>query len=436
MEDVVNKTVEFAKSNDDYWVTGRGWDQTDWTQKGSISNNLLNIYFPDRPVIIKRIDGHAAIANRKALELAGLKASTVIDGGEIGIEDGELNGFLLDNAVDLVMEAIPDETNSQVAAYLLKAQELCLKVGLTSVTDAGLSPQVLNVADSLYQIKELIIRINAMISATPEGLAHANSKGSIERSNFRVKSFKIYGDGALGSRGALLKKPYCDRRNYTGLLLTPIDSIKKYCNWAVKNNYQICTHAIGDSANKLLLNIYGKYTKGKDLRWRIEHAQVVDTVDIKLFKFFNIIPSIQPTHATSDMRWAADRLCEERLSGAYAYQSLLQAYGLAALGTDFPIEDYNPVKTFFAAVYRKNEEMLPDNGFLIGEGLSEKQALWGMTKWAAFAQFDEKRLGSLEKGMTADFIVLEKDWMGNEPKMWLNQLPTAVYIDGVKQKRH
>lgn len=420
----------YHESNSEGWLLGRGWDQSLFKGKSYPDNEGLNKAFPNRPVLLRRVDGHAAIANAKALELVGIDLNSKIEGGEVEIKNGKLTGILLDNAVDQVMNAIPKESNAEIARYLLKAQELCFAVGLTSVTDAGLSPQILDVIDSLYDKGQLKIRINAMISANQEGLDYAKKHGPIEQERFRVKSFKIYGDGALGSRGALLKRPYCDRDNHSGLLLTPIDSIKKYCQWAANNNFQVCTHAIGDSANKLLLDIYSGYTSGKDLRWRIEHAQVVQVKDIALFGKYSVIPSVQPTHATSDMRWAENRICTDRLSGAYAYKSLLNAYGKIALGTDFPIEDYNPLKTFYASVYRKDLEGMPKDGFLMNEALSKQQTLYGMTIWAAFAQFDENRLGSLEKRKEADFVIMNQDWVSVSESEVLNSKPIAIYVKG------
>lgn len=430
-QDVLLKVKEYAKTRSSQeWIVGRGWDQTRFKSGLMPNNAALDSLFPNQPVLLRRVDGHAAVANAKALELAGITKETQIEGGEIEVKNGKLTGIIIDNAVDQLRLAIPKETHAQIATYLLKAQELCLAAGLTSVTDAGLSPDVLDIIDSLYKEKQLTIRINAMISANYEGLEFAKKNGPINQERFRVQSFKIYGDGALGSRGALLKKPYCDRTNHRGMLLTPIDSIVKYCTWAQKNNFQICTHAIGDSANRLLLDIYGKYTAGKDLRWRIEHAQVVDTADIKLFDKYSIIPSVQPTHATSDMRWANNRLCEERMSGAYAYVDLLHAFGKIALGTDFPIEDYKPNKTFYSAVFRQDENGFPKEGFQTNNALTKQQALLGMTAWAAYAQFDEDRLGVIGSGYQADFVISTFDWFDCDKKQVYDWSPWQVVIKG------
>lgn len=428
---VMDSVAQYIKRNPNLdWIVGRGWDQTVFADGKMPDKRLLDSLFPNKAILLRRVDGHAAVASQKALDAAKITSLTNIEGGEIEVVDGKLTGLIIDNSVDEVIKVIPKETSVQIAGYLLKAQEMCLKAGLTSVVDAGLSPEVLYVIDSLYTVGDLKIRINAMISADREGLAFAIKNGKIERDRFKVSSFKIYGDGALGSRGALLKKPYCDRKNHQGMLLTPVDTINMYCDWAAKNGFQVCTHAIGDSANKLLLNIYGKYTIYKDLRWRIEHAQVVELKDHELFKSFGIIPSIQPTHATSDMRWAEQRLCTERLAGAYAYQSLLQSYGKVALGTDFPIEDYKPNKTFYAAVYRQDAKGFPTEGFQKQNALTPKQALLGMTTWAAFAQFDESRLGQIANGYEADFVVSNIDWLDCDKAELLPWIPYLVFVKG------
>lgn len=412
------------------WIVGRGWDQTRFANKEMPNNEAFNKLFPNKAILMRRIDGHGAVANTKALAMAGITPQTKINGGEVGVKNGKLSGFLLDNAVDLVIEKIPKPTSTQMAKYLLKAQELCLAVGLTSVVDAGLAPDVIQVIDSLYKTGALKIRINAMLSATPASLAFAKRFGAIDRPEFRVKSFKIYTDGALGSRGALLKKEYCDRPGHHGLLLTEVDTIKKYCQFAMDNQFQVCAHAIGDSANRLILDLFGQYSLGKDVRWRIEHAQVVDANDFQLFGKYGIVPSVQPTHATSDMRWAEERVCSSRMVGAYAYQSLLQQLGYIALGTDFPIEDYKPIKTFYAAVYRQDDQQQPQRGFRKAEGLTAQQALLGMTNWAAYAQFDENTKGQIAHGYWADFVIAETDFMQLKATQVLAWKPWQVLVAG------
>lgn len=428
---VLDSVKSYSQRNpNQLWIVGRGWDQTLFDDKKMPDNQVLNSLFPDKAVVLRRIDGHGAVANKMALTLAGIDKNTQIKGGEIRLINGEPSGFILDNAVDLVFDKIPKPSSAQMASYLLKAQDSCLKVGLTSVVDAGLDVAVIKVIDSLFKTGDLKIRINAMLSANAGAIDFINEFGFIDRPEFKVKSLKIYTDGALGSRGALLKKEYCDWHGHNGLLLTEIDTIEKYCQFAVEHQLQVNAHAIGDSANHLILNLYGKYTRNKDLRWRIEHAQVVDTNDFKLFGKYGIIPSVQPTHATSDMRWAEERICSNRMQGAYSYQSLLKQLGVIALGTDFPIEDYKPIKTYYAAVFRQDGNQQPTDGFRLAEGLSPQQTLMGMTAWAAYAQFDEKTKGSLKPGYWADFIISERDILNLHAQEVLKWIPYKVYLAG------
>lgn len=410
LENVIETIGAFAQKNNEYWVTGRGWDQTNWEQKGSLSNLRLSIFFPDRPVFVKRIDGHAGLANMKALELAGITASTKVEGGTIEVKNGQLTGILTDNAMELIDRVIPPPTRAAEIQALLKAQENCLKAGLTSVTDAGLDLSIILLIDSLQKTGDLTIRVYAMANPNEENFEYFEKNGAISTDRLQVSSFKIYADGSLGSRGAKLKKPYCDHGNHTGIWVTTPEDIDALCNRINALGFQANTHCIGDSANRLVLDTYGKYLKGKnDKRWRIEHAQVVTPADRDLFAQYSILPSVQPTHATSDMNWAKDRLCADRMQGAYAYRSLLDLNGYLPLGTDFPVEEIYPLQTFHSAVYRQDVNMKPLGGFLPEESLSTKQALLGMTLWAAKANRMDDKVGSLEVGKLADYVVLDRD---------------------------
>lgn len=431
LEEVVNKIVEFSKTNKDEWITGRGWDQTDWTIKGSVNNAMLSAYFPDKPVFIKRVDGHAGLANAKALALAGITTETRVSGGEIEVMGGRLTGLLTDNAMNLIGDIIPEQSIESKTEALLKAQENCFEAGLTSVTDAGLNLNTIKLIDSLNKAGILKIRIYAMADPSEENLSYFQENGAIETPHLQVSSFKIYADGALGSRGAKLKQPYCDIEDHSGVWVTDPSEIDNLCKQIDALNFQVNTHCIGDSANRKILEIYSKYlTEGNDKRWRIEHAQVVSPTDRGLFKQFGVIPSIQPTHATSDMLWAEKRLCKERMSGAYAYKSLLSEVGIVALGTDFPVEEIHPLSTFYAAVQRKNTDNEPLGGFNIEEGLTAKQTLMGMTKDAAFACRMDDRVGSLETGKLADFVILDRDIMVE--KYMLETKINATYLAGKK----
>jgi predicted amidohydrolase YtcJ len=408
--DVLDKVDDFVEQNDRLIIEGRGWDQNDWEIKSFPNNLTLNERYPDTPVFLKRIDGHAAIANRAALDLAGIKPGQKIDGGIIETKDNVLTGLLIDNAVDLVNNALPKPVEEEILQALMAAQKKCFEVGLTTVDDAGLDKSSILLIDELQHSGDLKMRVYAMISDKPENLDYFFETGILKTERLNVRSVKLYGDGALGSRGACLLHPYSDDPENTGFLLSSKEHFDEIAGLCYENGFQLNTHCIGDSANRLLTDIYIKYLKGtNDLRWRIEHAQVVNKNDIVKFKEFNIIPSVQPTHATSDMYWAEERLGSDRIAEAYAYQILLKTNGLLALGTDFPVENISPFLTFYAAVSRKDVQGYPENGFNMKDALTREQALKGMTIWAAISNFEEGEKGSLEAGKFADFIILDQD---------------------------
>lgn len=272
-----------------------------------------------------------------------------------------------------------------------------------------------------------------MLSDAPKNYTFLFQHGKIKTDRLDVRAFKVYADGALGSRGACLLSPYTDRPDWSGFLLSSQQHFDSVANIIAQHGFQMCTHAIGDSGNRTMLKIYAKYLKGKnDQRWRIEHAQVINENDFKLFGEYNIIPSVQPTHATSDMYWAKDRLGEQRMKGAYANKQLLQENGWIPLGTDFPVEDISPFKTFHSAVFRTDAKEFPEGGFQKENALTREEALRGMTIWAAKANFEEKEKGSLEKGKFADFVILDKDIMTIDAKNVLTTSVIATYINGEK----
>ncbi len=412
-DSVLTKLTHHTASTDSTtWIVGRGWDQNDWPQKQFPNNEKLNELFPNRPVYLTRIDGHAAIANNKALELAGIHPGDTINGGEYEIKNGKLTGILIDNAMEAVSRVIPDLDKTQLAAALSAAQQNCFAVGLTTIVDAGLDYETVELIDTLQKDGTLKMRLYVMLSDHKKNYEWLKARGAIKTDTLTVRSFKIFGDGALGSRGACLLHDYSDRRGWKGFLLSSLAHFDSVANVIAANGWQMCTHAIGDSSNRALLNIYAKYLKGKnDLRWRIEHAQVINEKDFDFFGKYNIVPSVQPTHATSDMYWAADRLGPHRVKGAYAYRQLFEQNGWMPLGTDFPVEDISPFKTFYAAVARKDAKGFPENGYQTENALTREQTLYGMTLWAARSNFEEHEKGSLEKGKFADFIILDKDIM-------------------------
>lgn len=431
-EEVMEATRIFAIDyNTSGWLIGRGWDQNDWTTKEYPTNKLLNDAFPDRPVILTRIDGHAAIANNKALELAGIHAGDKLVGGEVETRNGKLTGILIDNAVDLVSSKIPEPDPNEFKKTLLDAQANCFAVGLTTLDDCGLDYEAILYLDSLQKKGELKMRIYAMLSDAPKNYDFAFSKGKIKTDHLNVRAFKVYADGALGSRGACLLQPYSDKPGWSGFLLSSQQHFDSVASILSRNDFQMCTHAIGDSGNRTILKIYGKYLKGNnDKRWRIEHAQVINENDFSLFGKYNIIPSVQPTHATSDMYWAGDRLGKERLKGAYAYKQLLRQNQWIPLGTDFPVEDISPFKTFYAAVVRKDAKNWPADGFQMENALTREEAIRGMTIWAAQSNFEEKEKGSLEKGKMADFVILDMDLLKAPDTVLLKASVIKTYLGG------
>lgn len=432
-EDILQHLDSFAASNKEGWLRGRGWDQTDWAVKDFPSRDELDRRFPDRPVILTRIDGHAAIVNQKAIDMAGLKPSTRVSGGEIQVKDGKLTGVLIDNAVDLVSSKIPEASLAEIVAGVKRGEQNCFAVGLTTVDDCGIDVGEVMILDSLQKKGELNMRIYAMLSDNAKNLNWIAEEGQMKTEFMNVRSLKAYGDGALGSRGACLLQPYSDRKDWFGFLLSPAAHFDSLAGFLNKHNYQMCTHAIGDSANREVLNIYARHLGGaNDKRWRIEHAQVVNENDFSLFNKYSVIPSVQPTHATSDMYWAGERLGEEREKGAYAYRQLMQQNGWIPLGTDFPVEDISPFKTFYAAVFRIDAASYPQGGYQPENALSKEQAIRGMTIWAAKSNFEENEKGSLESGKFADFIILDKDIMTAAPADVLSTKVLATYVGGKK----
>ncbi|GAK96254.1 hypothetical protein JCM19294_1767 [Nonlabens tegetincola] len=432
-EDVIQRVVTFQNENNRDFIIGRGWDQNDWEIKEFPSNEKLNELFPDIPVALTRIDGHAMLANQAALDAAGIDSNTPADGGAIIISDGKLTGVLVDNPMELVEAVYPKPSTQDMVDALLTAQKENFKYGLTTVDDAGLHKDVIEVIDSLQQVGVLKMKMYVMISNTPENLDYYLNKGIVKTDRLNVRSVKFYADGALGSRGAALKEPYSDKHDHYGALLSPISKIKEIASRIAASDYQMNTHAIGDSANYVVLETYKELLNGSsNRRWRIEHAQIVDPNDFNSFNQDNILPSVQPTHATSDMYWAQDRVGAERIKGAYAYKTLLKQSGIVALGTDYPVEQVNPFLTFYAAVARQDTSGYPENGFLPEQSLTREETLRGMTIWAAYSNFEENEKGSLEKGKAADFIITEKNLM----TIPLEQIPdfkvNATYINGEK----
>jgi hypothetical protein len=431
-EEVVDRVKAFVATHPaNGWIRGRGWDQNKWPSKAFPVNTLLNELFPDRPVLLERVDGHAAVANAKALSLAGITPDTKIDGGVIEAKDGKVTGTLFDNAVELVSKVIPPPSKADYEQWLLAAQKNCFAQGLTTITDCGLMCYDVAMVDTLQQEGKLLMRLYVMLSDDTANYHRFLKRGPYKTDRLFVKGIKAYADGALGSRGACLLAPYFDKPGWTGFLLSPQSHFDSLAQILIGTDFQLCTHAIGDSGNRMVLNVYNKYLKKKnDKRWRIEHAQVVNKDDFDLFGKTSVVPSVQPTHATSDMYWAGERLGLQRLKGAYAYEQLLKQNGWLPLGTDFPVEDISPIKTFYAAVVRKDAKGYPPGGFQKENALTREQALRGMTTWAARADFMEHEVGSLSPGMKADFIILDKDLLHAPESELLGTKVISTYSGG------
>lgn len=433
-EEVIERVKSFAAQHpEEKWIRGRGWDQNKWAGKSYPTNEKLNELFPQKPVLLIRVDGHAAIVNQTALNAAGIAAGQKLPGGEIESTNGKLTGLLIDNAVDLITQKLPSARTVDYIKWLSLAQKNCFEVGLTTVTDCGIMYNDVQVIDALQKEGKIDMRLYVMLSDDTANYKRYLHKEPYKTDKMFVKGIKVYADGALGSRGACLLQPYSDKKGWYGFLLKNQKYYDSIAQVIAATHYQMCTHAIGDSANRMMLNIYNKVLHGvKDKRWRIEHAQVINPADFDLFSKSAIIPSVQPTHATSDMYWAEERLGSERIKGAYAYKQLLQQNGWLPLGTDFPVEDISPFKTFLAAVFRRDAKAFPDKGFQPQNALTREEAIRGMTIWAAKACFLEKETGSIEVGKKADFIIIDKDLMKIPESEVLTTKVIATFIGGKK----
>lgn len=433
-DEILERVAAFYQENPGNYIEGRGWDQNDWGVKEFPTKKELDALYPDIPVVLERVDGHAYLVNQKALDLAGIDKSTNPDDGEVVRMGGEETGVLIDGPMRLIDSIMPKPDRPTQIRALQQAEAICFNYGLTTVNDAGLDRDIIELIDSLQQQGVLKMRVYAMVSNSKSNLDHFLEKGIIKTDRLNVRSVKVYGDGALGSRGAALKAPYSDLPGHYGAMITTAEEMEELAMRIADSEYQMNTHAIGDSANIVVLRAYEKALQGQpDRRWKVEHAQVITGADFDYFET-GIIPSVQPTHATSDMYWAGDRLGPEREQGAYAFKTLLDRAGIVALGTDFPVEKVNPYHTFYAAVARKDLDHYPEGGYQMKDALSREETLKGMTIWAAYSNFEENEKGSIEVGKWADFVILDADLMTGAEDQLPNIKAEAVYLAGEKVK--
>lgn len=447
-QEAVSRVVQFIgkqkqtignsdSSQDAHWIIGDGWNQVLWPTKSFPNKASLDRVLPNVPVILSRVDGHAAWVNSKALALAGIDRNTPSpSGGEIVKDEmGEPSGLLIDNAIALVQAVVPKPSLAELEEHLEIASSHLLALGITSAHDAGIPQKIRTFYISKAEKNELKMRIYAMLSATDPNILDMLKAGHYQDKNgfLSIRSVKAYGDGALGSRGAALLAPYSDDPTNSGLLLTEEERLPSLFNTVLGANFQLNFHAIGDKANRLALQ---QFNKSFDIfpenaqRHRIEHAQVIAVEDIPLFKEYGVIPSMQPTHATSDMNMAEDRLGKARLAGAYAWQTFLKQGTPIALGSDFPVELANIFHGLHAAVSRQNANQEPAKGWISSEKLSRTQAFRGFTLDAAYAAFQENLIGSLEAGKKADFIVIDKDYF-TVPTQEIRDIQVlATYVNG------
>jgi len=438
-DEVIARVAARAKTmQPGQWIIGRGWDQNDWGDTRFPTHEKLTAAVPNNPVYLTRVDGHAGLANASALKAANITAQTRDpDGGHIErTANGSPAGVFIDNAQGLLRRVVPqptrDEVKSEVQAAIAEAQ----KWGLTGVHDAGASSQVLDIYEELGKAGQLNFRMYAMISDDSTTLAKWFARGPLVGgydNTLWIRSIKLYIDGALGSRGAALLDPYADMANTNGLLVSKPEHIGEVAARALKTGFQVNTHAIGDRGNRIVLDEYEKALKTTpvaDHRFRVEHAQIISPDDIPRFAELGVIPSMQASHQTSDMYWAGTRLGSTRLLGAYAWRSLLNNGSIIPNGSDFPVEQVNPLISFHAAFSRQDARDWPPNGWYPEQKMTRDEALRSITLWPAYAAFQESVMGSLSPGKLADFVVLDQDIMRVAPEQVLRTQVLATYVGG------
>ena len=444
-EEVIERVKVWSKNvKPGEWILGRGWDQNRWSSKDFPTHNALSLAFPNNPVVVTRVDGHAMLANAKAMELAGISAATTDpDGGRIiRLSSGMPSGVFIDNAQSLIARAIPAATRADTRRAILAAITECNRWGLTGVHDAGEDAGTIGIYEELAKAGNYNLRNYVMLSdpgepGTPPALRNPylrrGPQSALYNGHLWVRAIKLYADGALGSRGAALLAPYDDEPTNSGLLVSRPEHIRVWAEAALRGGFQMNVHAIGDRGNRIVLDAVEsalRVVPKADHRFRIEHAQVISLEDIPRFAKLGVIPSMQATHQTSDMRWAEERVGPQRIRGAYAWRSLLNTGVVIPNGTDFPVEEVNPLLTFHAAVTRQDPTNWPAGGWYPEQKMTREEALQSMTIWPAYAAFQESELGSLTPGKYADFVVLDRDIMRIPDTEILGTMVVSTWIGG------
>ncbi len=440
-DQVIARVAERAKTMPKgQWVLGRGWDQNDWGDTRFPTHDMLSAAVPDHPVYLVRVDGHAGLANARAMQLAGVSATSQDpSGGHVErAADGAPAGVFVDNAQGLVRRALPRPTRDDVRRAIVDAVREAQRWGLTGVHDAGADATSLDVYEELAKSGQLKFRLNAMISDNAATIDAWFKRGPLVdgyNGSLWVRSIKLYSDGALGSRGAALLEPYSDDPKNIGLLVSAPAHIQDVATRALRAGFQVNTHAIGDRGNRLVLDAYEAALLAvptADHRFRVEHAQILNSDDVPRFAALGVIPSMQASHQTSDMYWAGTRLGAVRLLGAYAWRSLLNTGVVIPNGSDFPVEQVNPLISFHSAVSRQDASDWPPGGWFPAERMTRDEALKSVTLWPAYAAFQEKVLGSLTPGKYADFVILDQDIMRVPVELILHTRVLSTWVGGEK----
>ncbi len=438
LDEVIRRTVAFAKTSSDPWILGEGWDQNLWPHPTFPTHQALSAAIPDRPVALDRVDGHALFVNARAMQMAGItKATADPAGGRIERSaDGEPTGVFLDNAMTLVYRVIPPPTHQQLRRAALAAAEECHRWGVTAIGEARTSAADLAVYRELAASGELTLRNYTRLEDDERLLADRLTAGPVSAQydgRLWIRGIKLFADGALGSRGAALLEPYSDDPNNSGLLRTTPAHIEEIAERALRAGFQMSVHAIGDRANRVVLDAYEEALRRvpvDDHRFRIEHVQVISPQDLPRISELRLVASMQTTHQISDMGWAQERLGPQRIKGAYAWRSILERGTIIANGTDAPVEPVNSLRTFHAAITRQNERNQPPGGWYPDQRMTREEALRSMTIWAARANFQEEFIGSISTGKYADFVVMDRDWMTAAPEEIMDTAILATYFGG------